>query len=64
MAESLGLSQPCVRRALSLAPLLLPDDYRGVGRLSLLSIALRLLVVMPCVVWRNLQHAGARLKGI
>jgi transposase len=51
-------------RSLSLAPLFLPYDHRVVGLLYLLSIALRVLVLMPCVVRRNLQHAGATLKGI
>jgi transposase len=51
-------------RALSLTPLFLQYDHRGMGLLCLLSIALRVLVLMQCVVRRNLQHAGATLKGI
>jgi len=30
----------------------------------LLSIALRVLVLIPCVVRRHLQHAGATLQGL
>ena len=51
-------------RSLSLTPLFLRDDQRGVALLCLLSIALRVLVLMPCIVRRNLQQAGATLKGI
>jgi transposase len=51
-------------RSLSLSPLFLHYDHRVVGLLCLLSIALRVLVLMPFVVRRNLQHAGATLKGI
>jgi transposase len=51
-------------RALSLTPLFLQYDHRVVGLLCLLSIALRVLVLMQFVVRRNLQHAGATLKGI
>jgi transposase len=51
-------------RAVSLAPLFLQYDHRVVGLLCLLSIALRVLVLMQCVVRRNLQQAGATLKGI
>ena len=61
------IAQGCGRlkgRALSLTPWFLPYDHRVVGLLCLLSIALRVLVLLPCVVRRNLQHAGAPLKGI
>jgi transposase len=51
-------------RALSLTPLFLQDAHRGVGRLSLLRIALRVLVLMQCVVRRNLQQAGTTRTGI
>jgi len=51
-------------RSLSLTPLCLPYDHRVVGRLYLLSIARRVLVLMPCVVRCNLRHAGATLTGI
>ena len=51
-------------RALSLTPLFLQYDHRVIGLLCLLSIALRVLVLMQFVVRRNLQHAGATLKGI
>jgi transposase len=51
-------------RAVSLPPLFLQDEHRGVGLLCLLSIALRVVVVMPCVVRRNLRQAGAPLQGI
>jgi transposase len=51
-------------RSLSLPPLFLQDAHRVVGLLDLLSIALRVLVLMPCVVRRNLQQAGITLKGL
>jgi len=51
-------------RALSLTPLFLQYDHRGVALVCLLSIALRVLVLIQFVVRRNLQHAGATLKGI
>jgi transposase len=51
-------------RALSLTPLFLQYAHRVVGLLYLLSIALRVLVLMQFVVRRNLQQAGATLKGI
>ena len=51
-------------RALSLTPVFLQYDHRVVGLLCLLSIALRVLVLMQFVVRRNLQQAGATLKGI
>jgi transposase len=51
-------------RSLSLTPLFLPYEHRVVGRRYLLSIALRVLVWMPCVVRRTLQQAGATLTGI
>jgi transposase len=51
-------------RSLSLTPLFLQYDQRVVGLLCLLSIALRVLVLMQFVVRRNLQHAGATLKGL
>jgi transposase len=51
-------------RSLSLTPLFLPYEHRGVGLLCLLSIALRVLVLMQCVVRRTLQQAGATLTGI
>jgi len=51
-------------RPLSLTPRFLRDEQRGVARLCLLSIALRVLGLMPCVARRHLPHAGATLKGI
>ena len=51
-------------RALSLTPLFLQYDHRGVALVCLLSIALRVLVLIQFVVRRHLQHAGATLKGI
>ncbi len=51
-------------RALSLTPLFLQYEHRVVALLCLLSIALRVLVLMQFVVRRNLQQAGATLKGI
>jgi transposase len=51
-------------RSLSLTPLFLQYDHRVVGLLYLLSIALRVLVLLPFVVRRNLQQAGTTLKGI
>ena len=51
-------------RSWSLTPLFLQYEHRIVGRLSLLSIALRVLVLIQFVVRRNLQHAGTTLKGI
>ena len=51
-------------RALSLTPRFLQDAHRGVAVVCLLRIALRVLVLIPCVVRRHLQHAGATLKGL
>jgi len=51
-------------RALSLTPLSLRDEHRIVGLLFLLSIALRVLVLMPFVARENLQKKGTTLKGI
>jgi transposase len=51
-------------RSLSLTPLFLQYEHRVVGLLCLLSIALRVLVLMPFVVRRTLQKAGATLTGI
>jgi transposase len=51
-------------RSLSLTPLFLQYEHRIVGRLYLLSIALRVLVLMQFVVRRNLQQSGTTLKGI
>ena len=51
-------------RALSLRPLFLHDEHRVVGLICLLSIALRVLVLMQCVVRRHLQQTGPTLKGI
>ena len=51
-------------RSLSLPPLFLQYDHRGVGLLCLLSIALRVLVLLQFVGRRNLQQAGTTLKGI
>jgi transposase len=51
-------------RSLSLTPLFLQYEHRVVGLLYLLSIGLRVLVLMQFVVRRNLQNAGATLKGI
>ena len=49
---------------MSLTPLCLRDEQRVVALICLLSIALRVLVLMQCIVRRNLQHAGATLTGI
>lgn len=43
-------------RPLSLPPLFLPSAHRVAGLLSLLRIARRVLVLMQCVVRRNLQQ--------
>jgi transposase len=51
-------------RSLSLTPRLLRDAQRVGALLGLLSIARRVLVLMQCSVRRNLQQAGATLKGI
>ena len=51
-------------RSLSLTPLFLRDEQRVVALICLLSIALRVLVLMQFIVRRNLQRAGATLKGI
>jgi hypothetical protein len=51
-------------RSLALRPLCLHDAHRGVALLCLLSIARCVLVLTPCVVRRNLQQAGATLKGL
>jgi transposase len=61
------IEQGCGRltgRALSLTPLCLQDEHRGVALICLLRIALRLLVLLQFVVRRTLQQAGATLKGI
>ena len=49
---------------MSLTPLFLQYDHRGVALVCLLNIALRVLVLMQFVVRRNLQQVGATLKGI
>jgi transposase len=51
-------------RALSLTPLLLRDDQRVVALICLLRIALRVLVLMPCIVRRHLQQGGTTRKGL
>lgn len=51
-------------RPLSLQPLYLQYEHRVIGLVYLLSIALRVLVLIQFIVRRNLQQAGARLKGI
>src|SRR6266850_1077726 len=51
-------------RAWSLTPLFLHDEQRVVALICLLSIALRVLVLMPCVVRRHLRQGRATLKGI
>jgi len=51
-------------RALSLTPLFLQYDHRGIALVCLLSLAWRVLVLMQFVVRRNLQPTGATLKGI
>jgi transposase len=51
-------------RSLALPPLFLRDEQRVVALICLLSIARRVLVLMPVIVRRNLQHAGTTLKGI
>ena len=49
---------------MALTPWFWQYAHRVLGWLCLLSIALRVLVLRQCVVRRNLQHAGATLKGI
>jgi transposase len=51
-------------RPLSLQPRYRQYEHRVIGLVSLLSIALRVLVVMQFIVRRSLQQAGARLKGL
>lgn len=51
-------------RALSLTPLFLRDEQRVVALICLLRIALRVLVLMQCIVRRHLQQGGTTLKGI
>ncbi len=51
-------------RCLSLTPLYLHFEHRIVGLISLLSIALRVVVLIQFVVRRNLQKEGTTLKGI
>jgi transposase len=51
-------------RSLSLTPLFLRDEQRVVALICLLSIALRVWVLMQCIVRRHLQQAGVTLKGI
>jgi transposase len=51
-------------RSLALTPLFLHHEQRVVALICLLSIALRVLVLIQCVVRRNLQQADATLKGI
>jgi transposase len=50
--------------SLSLSPLFLHDEHRIVGLLCLLTVALRVLVLMPFVARRNLQQQGTTLTGI
>jgi transposase len=50
--------------ALSLTPLFLHDEQRVVALICLLSIALRVFVLMPFVVRRNLRQANATLRGL
>jgi hypothetical protein len=61
------LAQGCGRvqgGAWALPPLWRQDAQRVVGRLSLVSLALRVVVWMPCVVRRHLQQADATRTGI
>jgi transposase len=51
-------------RTLSLTPRCLRDEQRVVALICLLSIALRVLVLMPCGARRHLPQAGATLTGI
>jgi transposase len=51
-------------RALSLTPRLLQYAHRGVALVCLLSIALRVLVLIPFVVRRHLPQGGATLQGL
>jgi transposase len=51
-------------RSLSPTPLCLHYEQRLVGLICLLRIALRVLVLLQCVVRRHLQQAGATLKGL
>jgi transposase len=51
-------------RSLSLSPWFLHYEPRIVGLLCRLTIALRVLGLMPYVVRRNLAHQGATLKGL
>jgi transposase len=50
--------------SLSLSPLCLHDEHRIVGLICLLTVALRVLVLMPLVGRRNLQQPGTTLTGI
>ena len=61
------IAQGCGRltgHALSLTPLFLHDAQRVVALICLLSIALRVLGLLPFVVRRHLQQRSATLKGI
>jgi len=51
-------------RALSLTPLFLRDEQRVVALICRLSIALRVLVLMPFVVRRNLHQESTTLTGV
>jgi len=51
-------------RAWSLTPLFLHDEQRVVALLCLLSIALRVFVLMQCVVRRHVRQGRATLTGI
>ena len=50
--------------ARSWTPLSLPYEHRIVGLIDLLTIALRLLVLIQCVVRRNLVHEQTTRKGL
>jgi len=51
-------------RPWSLTPRCLHSEHRLVGLVDRLSVALRVCVLMPCVVRRHLQTEGTTRKGI
>jgi len=61
IAQGFGRLQGC---ALSLSPLFLHYEQRIVGLICLLTVALRVLVLRPFVVRRNLQQQGTTLTGL
>lgn len=51
-------------RPLSLRPMSVQRDDHATGLMRLLSIALRVLTLLECVVRRQLKAAGATLAGL